>query len=137
MSYDFVVYTLSSRIPEPAHLAAELSSRAPWLAVPSSFDLREASGYVPFATTGFEVWLEPITAAEIQDHKEALKEAGEPDDGHLAILQACDMSIMFTCRDEKEIAAARIVAGALATLSRGFLCDPQKGVTVDASYLPE
>jgi hypothetical protein len=137
MSYDFIVYTLSSQIPEPARLAAELSSRAPWLGVPPSFDLREASGYVPLATTGFEIWLEPITAAEIEDHKEALKEAGEPDDDHLAILQGCDTSVMFNCKDDREISAARIVAGALAALSGGFLCDPQKGVTVAATYLPE
>jgi hypothetical protein len=136
MSYDFIVYTRSNRIPEPARLAAELSSRAPWLAMPSSFDLRDASGYIPLATTGFEVWLEPITEAEIEGHKEALKHAGEEEDGHLAILQACDTSVMFNCKDDQEISAARIVAGALATLSGGFLCDPQKGVTVEGGYLP-
>jgi hypothetical protein len=135
MSYDFIVYTRSNRIPEPARLAAELSSRAPWLALPSSFDLHEASGYVPLATTGFEVWLAPITAAEVEDHKEALKEAGEKDDDHLAILQACDTCVMFHCKDDKEIFAARLVAGALATLSGGFLCDPQQDVTVGGGYL--
>ena len=136
MSYDFIVYTRSNRLPEPARLAAELSSRAPWLALPSSFDLRTANGYVSLAPTGFEVWLAPITAAEVEDHKEALKEAGEEDDDHLAILQACDTCVMFHCKDDNEISAARLVAGALATLSGGFLCDPQKGVTIEGSYLP-
>ena len=46
MSYDFIVYTRSNRIPEPSRLATESSSRAPWLVLPASFDLREARGYV-------------------------------------------------------------------------------------------
>lgn len=137
MSYDFIVYTQRSRIPVAARLAAELSSRAPWLDVSPSFDLRETRGYTPLGTTGFEVWLEPILATEIEDHEQALKEAGAPPDQHLAILRACDTSVMFNCKDDKEIRAARIVAGALAVLSGGFLCDPQTGVTVAASYLPE
>lgn len=136
MSYDFIVYTQRNRIPEPSRLAAELSSRAPWLALPASFDLREARGYVPLAGAGFEVWLSPITAAEIEEHKKALKEAGEEDDDHLAILQSSDTCIMFNCKDDEEISAARIVAGALATLSRGFVCDPQRDVTIEGSYLP-
>ena len=135
MSYDFIVYTRTNRIPEPARLAVELSSRAPWLALPSSFDLRVASGYVPLATTGFEVSLAPITAAEIEDHLAALKEAGEEEDDHLAILRACDTCVTFHCKDDNEISAARIVAGALAILSGGFLCDPQKDVTVEGRYL--
>ena len=137
MSYDFIVYTQRSQLPEPTRLAAELCSRAPWIDVPSSFDLREAKGYVPLGTTGFEVWLEPITTAEIEDHKQALKEAGKPPDDHLAILQRCDTSVIFNCKDDREVSAARIVAGALAVLSGGFLCDPQKGATVASAYLPE
>lgn len=135
MSYDFIVYTRSDRIPEPARLAVELSSRAPWLTLPSSFDLREASGYVPLATTGFEVSIAPITAAEIEDHKAALKEAGEEDDDHLAILRASDTCVTFSCKDGNEISAARIVAGALTILCGGFLCDPQQDITVEGRYL--
>ena len=131
-----IVYTRSNRIPEPSRLAAELSSRAPWLVLPASFDLREARGYIPLGSTGFVVWLSSITAAEIERHKEALKEAGEGDDVHLAILQASDTHIMFNCKDEKEVAAARLVAGALATLSGGFVCDPQTDVTIEGGYLP-
>ena len=136
MSYDFVVYMRSDRFPESARLTAELSSRAPWLVVPSSFDLREARGYTPIGNTGFEVTRSPITAARIEGHKKALKKSGEADDQHLAILLASDMRITFRCKDDEEISAGRIVAGALATLSGGFLRDPQKDVTIEGSYLP-
>jgi hypothetical protein len=136
MSYDFVVYMRSDRFPESARLAAELSSRAPWLVLPPSFDLRDARGYTPLGNTGFEVTRSPITAARIESHKKALKENEEADDQHLAILLASDMRITFRCKDDDEISAARIVAGALATLSGGFLRDPQKGVTIEGSYLP-
>jgi len=136
MSYDFVVYMRSNRFPESARMAAELSSRAPWLVLPSWFDMRVARGYTPIGDSGFEVTRSPITAARIEDHKEALKEAGEEDDDHLAILLASDMRITFRCKDDQEISVARIVAGALATLSGGFLRDPQKDVTIEGSYLP-
>jgi len=137
MSYDFIIYTRSNRFPDPDRLAAELSSRAPWISLPSSIDLRVARGFVPIATTGFEVTRSPITSAQIEDHREALKEAGEADDDHVAVLQASDTRTTFRCKDEHEIAAARIVAGAVATLSGGYLSDPQKDVTVEGSYLPE
>jgi len=136
MSYDFVVYMRSDRFPEPAQFAAELSSRAPWLVLPSSFDIRVARGYTPVGRSGFEVMRFPITAARIEGHKKALKEAGEEDDQHLAILLASDIRITFLCKDDQEISVARIVAGAFATLTGGFLSDPQKDVTVEGSYLP-
>jgi len=136
MSYNFVVYMRSNRFPESAQLTAELSSHAPWLVLPSSFDLRVAEGYTPVGHSGFEVTRSSITATRIESHKKALKEAGEQDDAHLAILLASDMRITFRCKDDQEIAVARIVAGALATLSGGFLRDPQKDVTIKGSYLP-
>jgi len=136
MSYNFVVYMRSSRFPDPAQLIAELSSRAPWLVLPSSFDLHVARGYTPVGNSGFEVTRSPITAEWIEDHREALKEAGEDDDQHLAILLASDLRITFRCKDDQEISVVRIVAGALATLSGGFLRDPQEDVTVEGSYLP-
>ena len=136
MSYDLVVYMRSNRFPGSAQLTAELASRAPWLAVPSSFDLREARGYTPVGNTGFEVIRSQITEARIEAHRQALKESGEKDDEHLMILLASDMRIMFCCQDDDEISAARIIAGALATLSGGYLRDPQENITVKGSYLP-
>jgi len=135
MSYNFVVYMRTSRFPEPPQLAAELSSRAPWIVVPTSFDLREAQGYTPVGGTGFEVTRSQITAEWIEDHRQTLKERGEKDDEHLAILLASDMRITFRCKDDEEISVARIIAGALATLSGGYLRDPQKDVTVKEGYL--
>jgi hypothetical protein len=136
MSYDFIIYMRSNRFPEVAQLAAELSSRAPWLVLPSSFDLRVARGYTPVGDAGFEVTRSSITAARIEGHKKALKEAGQDDDHHLSILLASDMRITFRCQDDQEISVARLVAGALATLSGGFLRDPQKDMTIKGSYLP-
>lgn len=136
MSYSFVVYMMSDRFPEAAHLGLELASRAPWLEVPASFDLREAQGYTPVGSTGFEVTRSRITAEWIDDHRQRLKELGEKDDEHLAILLASDMRITLRCKDGEEISVARIIAGALATLSGGYLRDPQKDVTVKGGYLP-
>jgi hypothetical protein len=138
MSYHFIIYyTRSNRFPDPARLAAELSSRAPGLSLPSSIDLRVARGFIPIASTGFEVTRSPITSAQIEDHREALKEAGEADDDHVAVLQASDTRTTFRCKDDKEISAARIVAGAVATLSGGYLSDPQQDITVQGGYLTE
>jgi hypothetical protein len=137
MSYDFIIYTRSDRFPDPTQLAAELSAHAPWLSLPSSIDLRVARGFVPIDSTGFEVTRSPITSAQIEDHRGVLKEAGEADDDHIAVLQASDTRTTFRCKDDQEISAAQIVAGAVATLSGGYLCDPQKDITVQGRYLPE
>jgi hypothetical protein len=130
MSYDFIIYTRCDRFPDPASLAAELSSRAPWLCLPSSIDLRVARGFVPLASTGFEVTRSPVTSAQIEEHRDALKEAREADDDHVAVLQASDTRTTFRCKDDQEISAARIVAGAVATLSGGYVSDPQKDITL-------
>ena len=137
MSYDIIVYTQSSRFPDPVRLGAELSARAPGLSVPPSLDLRSARGYVPIASTGFAVTRWAITEDQIEDHKQALRDAGEPDDEYLGVLQASDTCVTFRCNDDQEISAARWVAGAIATLSGGFVCDPQEGVTVQGGYLPD
>src|ERR1700755_2314215 len=126
MSYDFIVYTQRARLPAPDRLAEELSVVG--LVIPPSVDLRIARGFVPMSDTGFEVTSSEITREQIEDHKSALAEAGEPDDDHLAILLASDMRMTLRCREPAEIATARIVAGAMAKLSNGFVCDPQLDV---------
>jgi hypothetical protein len=134
MSYDFIVYVQRERLPDPARLAEELSIVG--LTTPPSIDLRGARGYVPMSDSGFEVTSSAITQEQIEDHKNALAEEGEPDDDHLAILLASDMRITFRCREPAEIATARMVAGAMAKLSNGFVCDPQLDLTVHGTYLP-
>jgi hypothetical protein len=108
-------------------LAAEVSAHAPWLAL-APFDLRVDEGYVPLASTGFEVSRWPI---------EALQADGELNDENLAVFLESDTTITLGCRDHAEISAARIVAGAVAKLSNGFVCDPQLDVTVRGDYLPQ
>lgn len=137
MSYDLIVYTHSSRFPEPNRLAEEVSARSPGLALPPSFDLRVVRGFVPLDSTGFEVTRSAITAAQIESHREALRENGEADDEHLAVLLEMDTRVTFCCKDEDEISAARVVAGAVAKLSNGFVCDPQYDVLVRGDYLPQ
>lgn len=134
MSYDFIVYTRSERLPDPDRLAEELSVVG--LATRPSADLRIARGFVPMSETGFEVTRSNITKEQIEDHKNALAEAGEPDDDHLAILLVSDLRMTFRCREPDEIAIARVVAGAVARLSAGFICDPQLDITVHGAYLP-
>lgn len=136
MSYDFIVYTHSSRFPEPHRLAEEVSARSPELALPPSFDLRAARDYVPLEKTGFEVTRSPITEAQLDSHREALREAGEADDEHLAVLLESDTRVTFRCKDDGEIEVAKLVAGAVAKLSNGFVCDPQRDVMVRGRYLP-
>jgi hypothetical protein len=136
MTYDFIVYTHSSRFPEPSRLAEEVSVRSPELALPPSFDLRVARGYVPLDNTGFEVTRSPITPAQVASHRDALREASEADDEHLVVLLESDTRIIFRCKDDDEISIAKLVAGAVAKLSNGFVCDPQRDVLVRGRYLP-
>ena len=136
MSYDLIVYTRSSRFPEPHRLAEEVSARSPGLTLPPELDLRAADGYVPLASTGFEVSRSAVTPADVEDHREALKEAGDPDDEHLGVLLESDTCIAFHCQNDDEISTARIVAGAVAKLSGGYVYDPQLDVSARASYLP-
>lgn len=139
MSYDFIVYTQINRVPEPDRLAAEVSVHAPWLAL-APFDLRVDEGYVPLASTGFEVSRSPITSKNVELYRELLREEGEveaDDDEYIAMLLESDTTITLGCRDDAEISAARVVAGALAKLSNGFVCDPQLDVTVRGDYLPQ
>jgi hypothetical protein len=135
MSYDILVYTHSSRFPEANRLAEEVSARSPGLALPPSFDLRVASGFVPLDSTGFEVCRWRITAAQIESHREALKENGEADDELLTVLLESDTCVAFSCQDDAEISAAKIVAGAVAKLSSGYVFDPQLDVAVRGGYL--
>jgi hypothetical protein len=136
MSYDFIVYTQINRVPEPDRLAAEVSAHAPWLALPLSFDVRVDEGYVPLVSTGFEVSRWPITSEDVEQYREDLREDGEADDEYLAVLLDSDTTITLRCTDDAEISVARVVAGAVAKLSNGFVCDPQLGVTVRGGYLP-
>jgi|SRR5882757_5655484 len=133
MSYDFIMYVRFDELPSPSQLAEEL--RIMGLDTAPSLDLREARGFVPMADTGFEVVHSPITTEEIQDHESALRAAEEPDDEHLVILRASDTTMTFWCHDEREIAVARQVAGAIAKLSRGVVCDPQTGEVAHGGYL--
>jgi len=135
MSYDVIIYLHSSRFPEPDRLAAEVSAYAPWLAL-APFDLRVDEGYVPLASTGFEVSRWPITSEDVEEYREALRADGELNDENLAMFIESDTTITLGCIDDAEISAARIVAGALAKLSNGFVCDPQLDVTVRGDYLP-
>lgn len=137
MSYDFIVYMQINRVPDPDRLAAEVSVHAPWLAL-APFDLRVDEGYVPLASTGFEVSRSPITSKDVEDYRELLREGGEVDDDeYIAVLRESDTTITLGCKDDAEISAARVVAGALAKLSNGFVCDPQLDVTVRGDYLPQ
>lgn len=133
MSYDVILYLKFNEFPSPGQLAQELSSAG--FASPPSLDLREARGFVPMGDTGFEVSCAPITADEIRDHQNALRVADEADDEHLLILRESDTTMTFWCHDESEVAAARQVAGAIARLSRGYVCDPQTGEVTQGSYL--
>ncbi len=135
MSYDFIVYTQINRVPEPDRLAAEVAVHAPWLTL-APFDLRVHEGYVPLASTGFEVSRWPITSEDVEEYREALEEDGALNDEKLAVYTESDTTITLGCTDAAEISAARIVAGAVAKLSNGFVCDPQLGVTVRGGYLP-
>ena len=134
MSYDFIVYTQRERLPDPDRLAEELSVVG--VSTPPSVDLRVARGFVPMSDAGFEVTRSAVTTEQIEDHRNALAEAGEADDEHLAILLISDTRMTFRCREADEIAVARVVAGAVAKLSNGFVCDPQLATTVQGAYLP-
>ena len=133
MSYDFLMFVRRDSFPAPSRLADEL--RPDGLVMPPALDISAADGFVPIADTGFEVCCSDLTEAHVAEHQNALREAGEPDDEHLAILRASDLFVSFGCHDDREIAVAKLVAGAIAKLSNGYVCDPQTGEVVRGDYL--
>jgi hypothetical protein len=132
MSYDFIMYMRRNDFPEAGRLAEELR---PFVLTMPMLDLRLTDGFVPVSDAGFEVSCSDVTARDIEEHQNALREAGEPDDEHIAILRASDMCMSFGCRDDREIRVAKLVAGAIAKLSKGFVCDPQTGEVAHGDYL--
>jgi len=145
MSYDVIISLHSSRFPEPDSLAKEVSARSAReghrLVLPPSFDLRVADGFAPLDSTGFgfEVMRSPITSKDVDDYLDVCRENDEePEDEYLTMLRESDTSITFGCQWQNnwEILVARLIGGALAKLSDGYVCDPQLGVTVRGGYLP-
>ncbi len=143
MSYDVIISLHSSRFPEPDRLAKEVSARSAReghrLVLPPSFDLRVAEGFAPLDSTGFgfEVMRSPITSKDVDDYLDICREDDEePEDEYVTMLRESDTSITFCCKDNWEILVARLIGGALAKLSDGYVCDPQLGVTVRGGYLP-
>jgi hypothetical protein len=139
MSYDFIVYVKKGRLPTPEALAAQLSSRLPALVLPPTFDVRTARGYIAAQNdgreAGFDVLRGAITPASVEDYRAELREAGEPDDDHLAIIGTTDTRLTFSGKTNDEIAVAKEIAGAVATLCGAFLCDPQTGSIVEGRLL--
>ena len=131
MSYDFIVYTRSERLPSRHELTTALeSSGGPVIDDQVFPDLASASGgFVPVTSggeaTGFELSSYPITTEEIEAFKADLQASGEEDEEFLHVLTTNDVTITFRCRDDREIEAAHLVAEAVARLSNGVLCDPQ------------
>jgi hypothetical protein len=136
MSYDFIVYVRREQLPSAEQVSDELEAHERELHVPSSVDFSTVRGYVPISDTGFEVTRSAITPQDVEDHRSALREDDEPDDEFVTVLLASDMQITFRCRSQREIEAARLVAGAVAKLSNGYISNPQDGTTVLADYLP-
>jgi hypothetical protein len=64
-----------------------------------------------------------------QDVEESGEGFGPANLRYLEILTTCDTHFVFACRDEREIQAASVVADVLASLSGGYVRDPQKGTT--------
>ena len=143
MSYDVIIYLHSSRFPEPNRLAKEVSARSARartrLVLAPSFDLRVADGFAPLDSTGFgfEVRRSAVTSKNVELYLEICRDHDEePEDEYLTMLRESDTSITFGCQNDWEILAARLIGGALAKLSDGYVCDPQLDVTVRAGYLP-
>lgn len=137
MSYDFIVYVRRDSLPDAAAVSRELALRAPGIEIPGNVDFGSTRGYVPISDSGFELTRSDITMANVESHRNLLRQDNEPDDDRIAILLASDMRITFRCRDGREIDVAKLVAGAVAKLANGYISNPQMGLTIRADYLPD
>jgi hypothetical protein len=139
MSYDLSVYTRRDKLPTSQQLASALAAASPSVIVGDDFpDLGGrfggfASLVVNGHASGFEIASSAIspTRAELfrQDVEESGEEFGPANLQYFEILTTCDLHFVFSCRDEREVQAAAVVAEVLASLSSGYVTDPQKGTT--------
>lgn len=143
MSYDLIVYTQRERIPDPDRFIAALAAATPSVFIAEEFaDMRRPrSGFVPVRVeerdSGFELYAATITKQDIEDFQADVQDSGEEMTGgsarYLKILTSCDTMLTLLAKDELEAKAARAFADALASLSKGYVNDPQTGVTTPPS----
>jgi hypothetical protein len=143
MSYDLIVYARRERIPDPDRFLAALAATTPVVAIGEEFaDLRRPrTGFVPVRVeerdSGFELYAAPISRRDIDDFQADVQASGEEMTGgnarYLKILTSCDIMLTLVAKDELEAKAARAVASVLASLSEGYLNDPQTGLTTPPS----
>jgi hypothetical protein len=139
MSYDLTVYTRRDQLPSPERFNSALSAVSPEIVLGRDFpDFRNPTGGMVSLSldgepAGFEIAASSIAPnrAELflKDVEGSDDEMGPADREYLEILQTCDVYFVFACRGEREIRAAEIVAATLASLSGGYVSDPQKGTT--------
>ncbi len=143
MSYDLCIYTQRERIPDPDRFMASLAAATPPVIIGGEFaDMRHPrSGFVPVRVeeqdSGFELYAATIDKQDIDDFQADVQGSGEEMTGgnarYLKILTSCDTMLTLVAKDELEAKAARAVAGVLASLSEGYLTDPQTGITTPPS----
>lgn len=131
MSYDLTAYVRSERLPSMSALAAHLQRTGGRIAIDDLDDVTAMHGYVPVtldgAPTGFEVYWSEITDERRSSYRQRLARNRETPGEYLEILTTCDRDVGFSCKsgDAREVAAARLVANALASLAGGWVRDPQ------------
>jgi hypothetical protein len=130
MSYDFIVYARSERLPSSTQLLANIRRTHPTCEFDVSAPLTEPGGYFPLELkgeeVGFEMFVNPITERERARWHQALAAArSEQDKLSLEAVDSSDIDVVLSCQSEPSIAAARIFAIELARLSGGYFCDPQ------------
>ena len=136
MSYDFNAYLRSERFPTLAVIREHLRRAGGRVVIMDELDFTKDTGHVAVmldgAPTGFEVYSSAIGDDRRDRYRARLERAKVPADEHLSILESCNLDLYFICneRDEREIAAARIVMTAIATAANGWFCDPQTLATV-------
>jgi hypothetical protein len=116
-----------------------LAAASPSVVVADGFpDLQaRGGGFAPLVVdgqaAGFEISSAAISPIRADLFRQDVEESGEgfgpANLRYLEILTTCDTHFVFACRDEREIQAALVVAEVLASLSGGYVRDPQKGTT--------
>jgi len=130
MSYDFNVYFRRAAFPALPALRERLRPR---LEITDDVDFLTDTGWVNVildgSPTGFEVYSSPIDEDRRAGYRARLARNGSPPDQHLGMLESCDFDLNVNCK-RNELTAARLVMTAIATMTNGWLSDPQEASTV-------
>jgi hypothetical protein len=134
MSYDFNAYFRRENFPTIALLREHLKRAGNRVVIDDDVDFLTAGGWVDVVLdgtpTGFEVFSGEVDDDSRARYRARLARNQTPPDQFLRILESCDFDLNFNCKDDREVAAARLVMTVIATATNGWLSDPQNAITI-------